>query len=117
MSEHNEQCALFDWAYDMQGQYPALELLHAIPNGGHRVTAVAVKMKREGVKAGVLDVCLPVSSRGYHVMYIEMKYGKNKLTDSQAYWKSRLEAEGAYCPVCYSADEAIKELKWYLGIK
>lgn len=117
MTEHAEQCALFDWADVMvrTDQMPELENLYAIPNGGHRHKTTAAKLKAEGVKAGVLDVHLPVARRGYHSAYLEMKFGKNKLTPAQKDWKRRLEAENNYVGVCYSTEEAIAELTWYLG--
>ena len=34
MSEHDDQCALFQWADMMAQQYPELDLMFAIPNGG-----------------------------------------------------------------------------------
>lgn len=64
------QVALFQWARLQECVRPALGLLHAIPNGGARPAIVgkdgrrfsvsAARMKAEGVKAGVPDVCLPV---------------------------------------------------------
>ena len=49
-----EQQALFDWA-KISG-IPDLDLLHAIPNGGHRNKATAGRLKAEGVKRGVPDI-------------------------------------------------------------
>jgi len=43
-SEHEEQVALFRWAWFAQVKHPALALLYAIPNGGHRHKAVAARM-------------------------------------------------------------------------
>jgi hypothetical protein len=79
-SEHDEQVNLFHWADIMSPQYPELALLHAIPNGGKRNINVARKLKEEGQKAGVPDICLPVPRGEYHGLYIEMKYGRNKPT-------------------------------------
>ena len=60
-SEHEEQVALFEWAEWNKRQYPELELMFAIPNGGQRHVVVAKKLKDEGVKAGVPDIFLPVA--------------------------------------------------------
>ena len=81
MSEHDEQSAIFEWAALMQGAYPELGLLFAIPNGGKRDKATAGKLKAEGVKAGVPDMCLPVSNGKYHGLFIELKVGENNPTD------------------------------------
>ncbi len=49
--EHLEQVALMQWASlpTSLKRYPELELLHAVPNGGHRFISVAKAMKAEGV--------------------------------------------------------------------
>ena len=96
MSEHDEQVALFHWAKVQEGRWPELRLLHAIPNGGKRHQSVAVKLKAEGVKAGVPDICLPVARGGFHGLYIELKHGKNDATPLQAEWLEGLWAQG-YC--------------------
>lgn len=116
MTEHAEQVALFSWAELMEAQYPELRWMHAIPNGGHRHKSVAAKMKAEGVKAGVLDVCLPVARGCWHGLYIEMKYGKNKPTKEQKECIDFLCAQGYYVDVCYSAERAIEVVVEYLGL-
>lgn len=114
MSEHDEQAALFQWAHYQQSITPELAMLYAIPNGGHRHKAVAAKMKAEGVKSGVLDVCLPVARQGYHGLYIEMKYGRNKPTPEQQEWARRLTEQGYKTVFCWSFYEAKNELEEYL---
>ena len=121
-SEHAEQVALFQLAELHQAQYPELEFLFAIPNGGHRYKAVAAKMKSEGVKSGVPDICLPVMSiqwgiggTYYNALYIEMKVGKNKPTANQHHWIDGLRKLGNRVEVCYSADEAWNVILDYLG--
>ena len=84
-SEHGNQVALFVWASQLFNQYPLLRLMYAIPNGGKRDKITAANLKAEGVKAGMLDVCLPVPVGAYHGLYIELKVGKNKPTEEQ-YW-------------------------------
>ena len=117
MSEHDEQVALFNWAMRQECIYPELELFHAIPNGGHRHKATAAKLKAEGVKAGVPDTFLPVARRGFHGLYIEMKFGGNKPTDSQRYWIDNLTDEGYCAVVCNGFMDAKDCLLWYLGEK
>jgi len=115
MSEHNEQAALFQWAETLQGQIPQLKMLYAIPNGGHRHKAVAAKLKTEGVKAGVLDVNLDVPKTPFHGLRIEMKFGKNKLSDNQIVWVDRYIENGYSVIVCYSWQDAAKGILTYLG--
>lgn len=115
--EHQEQVALFEWADIMKGKVPELELLFAIPNGGVRGWQTAIKLKAEGAKSGVPDVCLPVSRGEYSGMYIEMKYGKNKASENQNWWISRLDEQGYYVRICYGAEEAIDIITKYLEIR
>ena len=58
--EADEQEALFAWAEYQKGKYPELELMYHIPNGGSRNKAEAARLKAQGVKPGVPDICLPV---------------------------------------------------------
>lgn len=115
MSEHTEQCALFEWAAWHQGKEPALCLLHAIPNGGKRDKATAARMKREGIKAGIPDVFLPTARMGYHGFYIELKVGKNKTSIEQDVWLTALKAEGYAVDVSYGWQEAAHKIVRYLG--
>lgn len=107
MSEHNLQTAVFIWANSgyMLDIFPELSMMFAIPNGGHRDVRVAQKLKQEGVKAGVPDICLPVARGGYHGLFIEMKYGRNKPTADQENYLQFLASQGYLCAVCYSTDE------------
>ncbi len=115
MSEHDEQAALFHWAALNETHIPELALLFAIPNGGLRNKATAGKLKSEGVKRGVPDVCLPVAYDGFHGLFIEMKYGKNTTTDDQNTWLMRLWNQGYQATVCHSFEEAKTVILEYLG--
>lgn len=115
ITEAQEQIALFEWAAWHEKKWPELELLHHIPNGGSRHAAEAANLKRQGVKAGVSDLYLPVARRGYHGMYIEMKAIGGMISEKQAEWINRVREQGYAAFVCYGANEAIGKLEWYLG--
>ncbi len=114
-SEAIEQEALIAWCGWQQAKHPELKLLYHVPNGGSRNPLEAANLKRQGVKAGVPDLCLPVSMNGFHGLYIEMKYGKNKTTEAQKEWLKELSAQGYFTAVCYSAEEAEQVISRYLG--
>ena len=88
------QVALFAWAKMAACSLPGLELIFAVPNGGARHVAVAAKLKAEGVKRGVPDVCLPVSRGGYHGLWIELKAPGGRTSEAQDWWIARLLREG-----------------------
>src|SRR5687767_7978133 len=95
LSEHYEQKAVVDWAGAVQGRYPELRWLYAIPNAAKRSVVTASIMKAQGMKSGVPDLCLPVARQGYHGLYIEMKKKKNSSTlDSQKEWLTELNNQG-----------------------
>ena len=114
--EGDEQAKLFNWIAFMKCRYPELDMLYHIPNGGSRNIKEAANLKRQGVRAGVPDLCLPVPSGKYHGLYIEMKYGKNKPTNNQREWLSKLKEQGYAVSVCYGWEEATKVICKYLKL-
>lgn len=114
MSEHNLQVAIIQWARLYQSKWPELELLHAIPNGGYRNAREARRLKKEGVLAGIPDLCLPVPRGDYHGLYMELKYGRNRLTKSQLYITNKLSMAGYFMAICYEFEHAISTITEYL---
>lgn len=112
--EHREQTALIRWARACEGRWPALRLLYAVPNGGHRHPATAARMKAEGMRAGVPDLCLPVPRCGYSSLYVEMKAPAGRLTAEQRDMMAQLEAEGNAAAVCRAWTEAADLIAAYL---
>lgn len=117
MKESQEQTFLFQWANLARCEYPELELLHHIPNGGKRNAREAAGLKRQGVKAGVPDICLPVPRGQYHGLYIELKAGKNKTSKYQNEWIEKLKAQNYYAVVCYGWKAAQEVIESYLEEK
>lgn len=115
-SEHEEQCLVIARAEALAPSVPALRLLFAIPNGGHRHKATAGKLKAEGVRKGVPDMCLPVPAGGCHGLYIELKAQKGQASPEQLEWIDALRAQGYRAEVCVGADEAWGVICEYLGI-
>ena len=124
MSEHDEQVALFEWAILHTVQYPELEAMFAIPNGaytfrkldrnGRWYSSVAKKLVREGLKKGVPDIFLAVPRGKYHGLFIELKFGQNRLTPEQIEWFKLLTWQGYRCVVCYGWQEASQVILDYL---
>lgn len=112
--ESFEQQALFKWAAYTEGKYPELRLMYHIPNEGVRTKANGGRLKAEGMKAGVPDICLPCARGGYHGLYIEMKRIGGRPTKSQEQWISDLNAQGYYAVVCYGWESAQKVIELYL---
>jgi len=122
VSEHDEQAAVIDWARRHEMRHPELYWLHSSLNGIVIPAPPATRariinhMKAEGMRKGVPDLSLPLARRGFHGMYIEMKAENGKLTPEQKDFMAYAEAAGYLDSVCFSADDAIDQLKWYIGI-
>ena len=115
-TEHQEQTALFTWARVMQGLYPELALMYAIPNAAKRSKSLSAMMKAEGLKSGVPDICLPCARREYHGLYIELKRTKGgKVSPQQKEWLTALNKEGYMAVVCEGFEEAKAVIEKYLA--
>lgn len=113
-SEHAEQAALFRWAEFARARLPELALLYAVPNGGHRHKATAARLKAEGVKRGVPDVCLPVARDGAHGLYIELKTERGKATPEQIGWIRALRRQGYVAELCHGWESARSMIEHFL---
>lgn len=113
--EHDHQVALFKW-WRLQHKIFGVDemLMFAIPNGGARDAIVAARLKAEGVTSGVWDIFLSVPRGKYHGLYVEMKYGTNKLSERQQDFGAAIEGQGYANVVCYSSASAHVKIKQYL---
>jgi hypothetical protein len=115
-TEHAHQVAVFIWASRLLKKYPMLEWLYAVPNGGERNRAVAARLKAEGVKSGVSDLCLPYRAKGYSGLYIEMKKPGGKESKEQKEFGAFVSTQRFLYRCCTSWDEAVETIAWYLDI-
>lgn len=117
-SESDEQKLLFAWAEYAEVLYPELELLHHIVNEGRRSLRMGAELKKQGMKAGVPDICLPVARGRYHALYIEMKRVKGgTVSDAQKWWIGKLNQQGNLAVICHGFDEAKDVILRYLKAK
>ena len=116
--EADEQEALFAWAEYQKGKYPELELMYHIPNGGSRNKAEAARLKAQGVKPGVPDICLPVPRGKYHGLYIELKRSKGgRVSSDQTIWLEKLMRHGYAVALCFGWDDARDIIIKYLEVE
>lgn len=114
-SEHQEQCRVVSW-WALQHKRFGLPViaLFAIPNGGARDVITGARLKAEGVRRGVPDLCLAVPRGGYHGLYIEMKVGDGKPSDAQQELIAHLNANNYKAEVHWSSTSAIEAIEEYL---
>lgn len=121
MTEHETQSCFFAWCNLMSKKHPQLALLFAIPNGSHKSITARMKFKREGLKSGVPDVCLPCSGsmdgKRRNALYIEFKAKKGVISESQQDWIDRLREAGNWVEVVRSWESAANLVIQYLGLK
>jgi len=94
----------------MAWRLPARLPLHTsslLPRNGAR-------MKREGCRAGTLDMLLFAPRFGFSCLWIENKTPVGKLTAEQNEMRDFLLHNNARVEICRSAEEAIKVIEDYL---
>lgn len=113
--EGMEQAALLR---EVGVRYPsAAKLIYHVPNGGHRHKLVAVKLKEQGVKAGVPDLVLPMARGGYFGLYIEFKATAPHdaaVSPAQDAYLQALTDQGYLAIVCRGHFDAIEAIRAYL---
>jgi len=125
-TEHGEQAALFQWCALNIKEYPQLKWLYAIPNGFFATAGQKAKMKAEGLKDGVPDICLPLSKvldkyKLVSGLYIELKIPKRRnhknggCSNEQYEWLTYLINAGYQCYVCYGWEDARDKILEYLN--
>lgn len=93
---------------------PLTDWLIAIPNGGKRNAREAARMKAQGVRAGAPDLVLAIAAGAYGALWIELKVGKNALSDKQAEFHNRLIEGGHWVMTCFTLQQAVDEIVLYL---
>lgn len=114
-TESAEQAAVMRWAQVMIYKWPCLKWLYHVPNEGQRSRITGGRMRLEGMKSGVADLCLPTARGKYHGLYIEMKRQRgNTPTEEQLDFLQDVSAEGYAACWCRGQDAAIRVITEYL---
>jgi len=92
-------------------------MLAAIPNGGYRKAAEAIRLKSEGVVAGMPDLMILEPSRAFCGLFIEMKTEEGVVSPEQHNIHAQLMARGYAVHTCRSYESAKKIILEYLSTK
>lgn len=137
--EEEEQAAFFAYLAGQLREYPWLIVAHAVPNGGARPARTVIrrgkacrfsvegqKLKRQGQRPGVPDVCIPAPRGPYHGLYLEFKRMpyldakgrtvKEYPSPEQRVYRRWLTVLGYLVVTCYGKDDAILVLKNYIAL-
>ena len=114
-TEAVEQERLYRWAEENSIRWPELTSMYHIPNEGKRSRVTGGRLKRQGLKKGAPDNCLPVARCGCHALYIELKRMKDgRPTKDQLDWIDRLTRQGNMALVCEGWERAAQVIEDYL---
>jgi hypothetical protein len=137
-AEYHQQRSFIQWVSRAKletATLPDLDMIYAIPNGanlterttakGRKVSAASqgAKLKKEGARAGVPDLCLPVPREPFHGLYLEFKRppgdGKpaGKPSPKQKEYMQRLDRLGYKVEVVYLWSDARDAVLKYYGVK
>lgn len=121
-NEHSHQVALFAALAELALEIPEAKYIFAVPNGFHATAGQKGKMKAEGLRAGVWDVCVPFPRVGklkhrYTGLWVEMKVGKNVLSDAQKDFGYAMFMAGWDTAVFYNWESAFERIKGYLCLQ
>jgi VRR-NUC domain-containing protein len=101
--EHYLQCAVVNY-FKFQGRRDLM--LFAIPNGDLRRMNVGLRLKAEGVRRGVPDLCLLLDDG--KTGWLELKAKGGSLTDEQIGFRNVAEQHGHRWACARSLDEAAR---------
>ena len=133
--EAEDQVAFFNHLITLYPMYPWLVVAYASPNGGLRPSRTVIrrgkkvrysvegqKLRAQGAKDGVPDVCIPAPRGDYHGLYFEFKRRpyrdkagklcKEYPSPEQRAFLRWLTALGHYTKVTYGVGEAIDRPQW-----
>lgn len=136
--EQDEQTWLFETVFAHENLMPELRYAFHVPNGGarpsktyvgkdgktHRYSREAQKMRSQGVRKGVPDICWPLPRKRpdetgeYRGLYIEMKRVKSgSLEPEQKAWRDFLLRQGYFWKMCRGNEDAWETMKAYYRLE
>jgi hypothetical protein len=104
--EHKLQVSICKWLDFTQDFY-----YYAIPNGGARHRLVAIKLKMEGVKAGVADMFWMVNNNNWNGLFVEVKIDKGTQQPNQKDFEKIAISHGYYYAIVRSIEDCENLLK------
>ena len=120
--EHKIQVGIANW---LRVNLRLGSIFFAVPNGGSRkMTTVAggkklpleaIRLKKEGVTAGVADVIV-ISDIEPRILALETKTEKGKQSEAQKWWQEEAERAGISYHVVRSVDD-VRDLVTQFGLR
>lgn len=86
----------------------------AVSNESRRSTGYGAILKYKGLTKGVSDLCVPRKSGTFGMLFVELKWGDNDVTDNQADFIRMVTDEGHAATVIYTLPGFIQAVTEYL---
>jgi len=88
-------------------------MLFAIEN--KRKTEKGYLLKAQGITSGVADLCLALPTEDYGALYLELKFAKNKQSETQKKWQQHCTENGNNYIICYDVPSAIEQIQLHIN--
>jgi hypothetical protein len=114
--EQQEAEAFIRWRDLSVARLPMLSNLFHIPNGGKRHVVVGVKLKRAGLRKGVVDYFLAFVAPGFAGLWLEMKTDEKDsgLSREQIRFLADMRAAGYAVAVAIGWEHATRIVETYI---
>lgn len=127
LTEHDLQVHIFDVLRLNEALDPRLRWIYAVPNGNFRSWSIGKRLKAEGVKSGISDICLPfdgvtTKAQGFLIThhpgaYIEMKSETGEVSPEQKAFLEFAASQHYATLVAFHFDPALDFIEEYCNIK
>lgn len=110
-----QQALIRWWSFACKDWFLDERYLMANPLQSNRGPINGAKMKREGLRKGMLDLQLCIPRKDCAGLWIEMKTPRGKMSKSQTEFAALMVAKGYEVHVCRSVQEATQVITDYLA--
>ena len=91
-------------------------LYFSIPNEAACNSIKGKHLKDTGMRKGVSDMFIAEPHHNFHGMFLELKKASGVLSPEQRQFLRDVEQKNYFTAVCFSVDEAIAILTWYISV-
>lgn len=89
-------------------------IICSFPNAARRSFALAARMKKEGLLAGMPDIFIARMAQGYGGLFLEFKSKRGRVSPEQEKVMGILGEAGYLCHVVRSVEDAMKVTEVYM---
>jgi hypothetical protein len=115
-SEKEIHLAVMQWIATHPQVKKFKNLIIHIPNEGERTFHFGKLLKDLGMRKGAADLFIAHANHGFHGAWIEIKKHNGRLSTEQKIFLLDMDEQGYFTAVCYSIEECIQNILWYLEV-